>query len=185
MKPFIKKITKKLICILAAIILIAGTIPYNSRAATDMSDMTDGLNILEPVEQFVVFLCDSVMQWLQNKLVTTDKIAQDDGTYNFQYSPAIIFSGKVPAFDVNFISPAKDSIKTTEKNYNEYVENQLRNNFNDAKTKKNTNSTNFENAKKQDFVKEVSLIVKLDENNNIRIRKRLCSWWWPIKRQSL
>ena len=106
MKPFkYKNTTKKLIIILVIIAMLGGLFPVPNSAVTDPGD---GGNVLAPLENFVVYLCDKVMQWLQETFTTLDEIEQEDGSYNFQYSPAIIFSGTVPAFDINFIEPNQD-----------------------------------------------------------------------------
>jgi len=107
MKLLKNKTTKNLIIILALTAILSGLLPNYVHAALDTEN---GGGILEPIEQFVVYLCDNVMQWLQDRFISTEKIEQDNGDYkyNFQYSPAIIFSGKVPALDINFVSQKKE-----------------------------------------------------------------------------
>ena len=100
-----KKLIKNLIIILGIVTMLNGLLPNYAYAAKDTSK---GINLLEPLEQFVVFLGDNVMQWLQDIFVTTEKIDQG-GTYKYQFTPAIIFSGKVEAFDINFINPNQDT----------------------------------------------------------------------------
>ena len=102
MKTFVNKIKKNLIIILVIMTIISSLLPSYAYAATDTAN---GGRLLNPIVEFVVFLCDEVMEWLQKVFVSTDGIENGDGTYNFQYSPAIIFSGTVPALDVNFIDP--------------------------------------------------------------------------------
>ena len=104
MKPVRNKTTKNIIIILAITAILSGFLPNYSYAVTDTEN---GGGLLEPIEQFVVYLCDNVMQWLQDKFVSKESLEQENGEYeyNFQYSPAIIFSGDVPALDINFISP--------------------------------------------------------------------------------
>ena len=107
MKPLKNKKIKNLIIILAITVILSGMLPNYIYAATDTAN---GGGILEPIEQFVVYLCDEVMQWMQNMFTSKERIEQSNGeyNYNFQYSPAIIFSGDVPALDINFIDPNKD-----------------------------------------------------------------------------
>lgn len=102
MKPLKNKITKNLIIILSITAILSGVLPNYVYAETDTEE---GGGLLAPMEKFCVFVCDNVMQWLQEHLKSTEEIDQGDGTYKFQYSPGIIFSGTIPAFDINFIDP--------------------------------------------------------------------------------
>lgn len=77
--------------------------------------------LVKPISQFLCFTADSILGSLQNMLVSGDSIKQttiEDGVerihYSVKYSPAIIFSNLVPAFDVNYIdtSKAKTKLKT-------------------------------------------------------------------------
>ena len=128
MKIEIKRITKQIIYIIIVLMLCNFITPKITYAASDK----DSGVIFAPISKFITFLCDSVMQFLQDNFVTTEKIKQEDGTYIFQYSPAIIFSGTVPAFDINFIEPNPDVrntnnfdayIRNMEESYYEYVNN--------------------------------------------------------------
>ena len=109
MKPYVnKKITKNLIIIFVIVLITNSLLPNFVQAKTDTES---GGGLLAPLEQFVVFLCDKVMEWLQNTFTSLDALEVYDGVYEFKYSPAIIFSGKVPALDINFIEP---NVKDTE-----------------------------------------------------------------------
>lgn len=108
MKAFLNiKTTKKLIIVLIITVILSGFLPGFAQAKTDTEN---GGRMLEPIERFVVYICDKVMQWMQTTFVSTDDIDQGDGTYNYQFSPAVIFSGTVPAFDIDFINP-NDEVK--------------------------------------------------------------------------
>lgn len=96
-----KKTTKQIICIILALMLCNFIIPN----ATYADDTGSGGPIFNPIAKFVTYLCDSVMQFMQDSFTTTESIDKGDGTYNFQYSPGIIFSGKVAGLDINFIEP--------------------------------------------------------------------------------
>ena len=74
----------------------------------------EGGTVFDPIANLVTYICDSAMQFLQNTFISTDSINMTDGKYEFKYSPAIIFSGEVPAFDINFINPG-DNKKGTKK----------------------------------------------------------------------
>ena len=98
-----KNVTKQIIYILIILMLCNFIMPYTTYAVDD-----DGGTIFDPFAKFITFLCDNIMQFMQDKFTTTEKILQEDGTYNFQYSPAIIFSGTVQGLDVNFLKPNED-----------------------------------------------------------------------------
>lgn len=91
--------TKQIICIIFIIMLCNFIIPNVAYGAVDSG------TIFAPISKLLVYICDNLMQFMQNSFISPDSIEQDDGTYNFQYSPAVIFSGTVPAFDINFINP--------------------------------------------------------------------------------
>ena len=94
--------SKIIIAIIAIIMLCSFILPNYSYAETNTES---GGQIFDPVSKFLVFVCDNVFQFLQETFVSMDKIEQKDGEYNYQYSPAKIFSGTVPSFDINFIEP--------------------------------------------------------------------------------
>ena len=169
MKPFInKKTTKNLIIVLLIITILTGFSPKFVEAKTD----TDGGGkLFNPISEFVTFLCDSLMQWLQDSFISTESIAVGDGKYNFQYSPAIIFSGTVPAFDINFIDPEGHKI---EKNHDSYVKETVTSNLKSAIDEKDTGQKDFNTAENNYYnnvngdYRKVEIKVRLDENNNIR-----------------
>lgn len=109
------KLSKQIICIIIVLMLCNFIVPNFTYAAND----EDSGTIFAPISKFITFLCDSIMQFLQNTFTSVESINQGDGTYNFQYSPAIIFSGTVPAFDINFITP-NTNVKESN-NYGKYV----------------------------------------------------------------
>ena len=100
-----KKGSKQIIIIIVMIMICNFIVPNYSYAA----DTDGGGDLFDPVIKFVTFLCDSVMQFMQNSFTTTESIKVDRTTFNFQYSPAIIFSGTVQGLDINFITPNKDN----------------------------------------------------------------------------
>ena len=117
MKTFkCKNALKKLIVILLISVIVLSFVPSQVHADTDTAE---GGETFAPFSKFVTFLCDSIMQFLQSTLTSNQSIEVGDGTYNFQYSPAIIFSGTVPALDINFIKPNEDTRNTN--NYGEFV----------------------------------------------------------------
>ena len=130
MKPLKNKVTKNLIIIFAITVIFSGLLPNYVQAANTNS----GGGLLAPIEKFCVFICDEVMEWLQNTFTSPDSIEQPDGTYEFKYSPGIIFSGTVAAFDINFIKPGEDKdflipndelIGVDNSNLRSYIENNI------------------------------------------------------------
>ncbi len=113
MKAYInKKTIKNLIIIILIITILSALVPVSVHAKTNTEN---GGKILTPIEDFALFLGDKVMQWLQNTFMSGDDIEVEEGKWEFKYSPAIIFSGEVPAFDINFIKPNDKTISITEK----------------------------------------------------------------------
>lgn len=140
---------KKVIATLFILILLFNSlIPNNVQASQikpDSNNEEEGGTIFAPICSFITFLCDSVMQFLQNTFTSLESIERGDGTYNFQYSPAIIFSGTVPAFDINFIKPNTDVKKSS--NSGEYIKKYIASYYiqKDVKYK-----DQYENAQKRD-----------------------------------
>lgn len=115
-----KKTLYKLIVAFLIIVTLMGTVPNISYAETD----TDGGgSIFNPFLKMIASICDGVMQFMQKAFVSSENIAMGDGRYKFQYSPAVIFSGNVKSFDINFINPDTE-IKETY-NYDKYFESKL------------------------------------------------------------
>lgn len=113
---------KKIICIIIILMLCNFIIPNNIYAAQEEESGT----IFAPFSKFVTFLCDSLMQFMQKTLISQADIKGQDGVWDFKYSPAIIFSGTVPAFDINFINPnikpSNDYIDFLKKNEDKYYD---------------------------------------------------------------
>ena len=102
-----KKHNKIIITIILAIMLCNFIMPNYSIAKTD----TDGGgSTFAPMSKFLTFICDDIFQFLQETFISLSNIDQKDGTYEYRYSPAIIFSGTVPALDIDFINPNTEVI---------------------------------------------------------------------------
>lgn len=148
-------LSKKIICIMLTVLMLCNFItPSTIYAASD----EDSGPIFAPISSFITFLCDSVMQFLQNTFTSVESIKQGDGTYIFQYSPAIIFSGTVPALDINFITPNTDVELSN--SYGKYIKDNIRTYF----EAKNNDNTGYENAKKREerFVVTGSIVHQAD-----------------------
>lgn len=115
-----KKIIKNLIIIIAVTTLLSALVPLPTMAKTDTEN---GGKILTPIEDFVLFVCDKIMGWLQNTFTSSDGIEVRDNVWEFKYSPAIIFSGTVPALDINFMNP--DSTVSTGSSAETYIKNSV------------------------------------------------------------
>lgn len=96
--------------------------------ATEEEDNKDeeGGALFTPISQFILGISDGIMSTLQAafvgdenfaNIITADSIKETapghNGrkgvtTYKIKYSPAVIFSGEVPALDINFFNPLGD-----------------------------------------------------------------------------
>ena len=119
-----KNLIKQIICIIIVLMLCNFIIPNYAYAIAKNPEIQPNVNqagakngdsgvIFAPFCKFITFLCDNVMQFMQNTFTSVEDIEQEDGTYDFKYSPGIIFSGTVPAFDINFINPGTSSVATS------------------------------------------------------------------------
>lgn len=111
MKKIKQNIFKKVIPIFLVFIAIFTFILPNYVHAENGWEKLGGV-LLQPIKMLLCGIGDSVMQKLQNIFVTYETEIEQRGDYVFKYTPAVIFSGKVPGFSINFISPPPDGIKT-------------------------------------------------------------------------
>ena len=104
-----KNLIKQIICIMLILMLCNFILPnYTFAVKTEK-----GGSLMEVIAQFLCFIPDSVMNILQDMFIVHENIKVDDDTYSIKYSPGVIFSGKVPAFDINFINPGTSSVATS------------------------------------------------------------------------
>ena len=102
------KLTKQIICIITVLMLCNFIIPnYSYAVATE-----GGGKLLEHVSQFFCFIPDTVINFLQEMFITPQNIKVSAGNYKILYSPGTIFSGQIPAFDINFIKPVNKDAET-------------------------------------------------------------------------
>ena len=89
----------------------------------------EGGKLVKPIAQFLCFIPDAVINLLQNMFITPENIKVDEDSYSIKYSPGIMFSGQVPAFDVNFFHPddreIEIEVKDTEKSREELAQGQI------------------------------------------------------------
>ncbi|MCL2354557.1 MAG: hypothetical protein FWC68_01450, partial [Oscillospiraceae bacterium] len=101
-----KKWAKRIAIILIVITLFTFIMPVTSNAST-----FGAANLVRPIFQFVVFLGDLTIGWLQYTFMGVRDIRIEtplmgvSDTFIIRYSPGVIFSGDVPGLDVNFMSP--------------------------------------------------------------------------------
>lgn len=133
-----KNLIKQIICIMLILMLCNFILPnYTFAVKTEK-----GGSLMEVIAQFLCFIPDSVMNILQDMFIVHENIKVDDDTYSIKYSPGVIFSGQVPALDINFINPSTETKNGN--NYGSYVRDNIPNFF----VKRNTNDKEaYEKAK--------------------------------------
>ena len=133
-----KNLIKQIICIMLILMLCNFILPnYTFAVKTEK-----GGSLMEVIAQFLCFIPDSVMNILQDMFIVHENIKVDDDTYSIKYSPGVIFSGQVPALDINFINPSTETKNGN--NYGSYVRDNIPNFF----VKRNTNDKDaYEKAK--------------------------------------
>ena len=105
--------SKQIIIIIVMMMLCNFIVPNYSYAVSTES----GGSVLEVIAQFVCAIPDEVINYLQNMFASPSNIKMSGENYKIKYSPAIIFAGKVPAFDINFINPMEDKVVNETNNY--------------------------------------------------------------------
>ena len=98
---------KQIIGIIIVLMLCNFIIPNCSYALS-----TDGGELVKPISQLVCFVPDTVINFLQEMFITPQNIKVSAGNYKILYSPGTIFSGQIPAFDINFIKPVNKDAET-------------------------------------------------------------------------
>lgn len=111
----IKKIKKQIIYIVMFLMLCNFIMPNYSYASLENND---GGDLFVDLAQLLCFVPDVVIETLQHMFVSRQNIYDEETEeYKILYSPGTIFSGSVPAFDINFIKPntyvSKDSNNQT------------------------------------------------------------------------
>ena len=96
-----RKNVKQIISIMVVIMLCNFIVPNYSYAVSTEG----GGSLVKVIAQFVCFIPDVVIEFLQDMFVTPESIKVAEENYKIQYSPGTIFSGQIPAFDINFIDP--------------------------------------------------------------------------------
>ncbi len=124
MKKFASKDICKKITVLILIILLCNIfVPYISYGFSGAGgpimvmpssegdeEEEEDKDLFNPIVTFFCAIGDLTMILLQENIVGTD-IIHNGSEYSLKYSPGIIFSGTLPAFDINFISPMPNQEK--------------------------------------------------------------------------
>jgi len=117
MKVFLKNvIIKKILMVFITIIMVSNFIMPNYVCAVD-DETKNGGSLFTPITSLIVGISDRVIATMQEVFVgkgftlgsvadiTVNNGEAETEIYSIKYSPGIIFSGKVPAFDINFFQP--------------------------------------------------------------------------------
>ena len=100
-----KKGFKQIIIITVMIMICNFIVPNYAYAA----ETEDGGKLFVGIAQFLCFIPDVVINFLQNMFVSPQNIYNETTEeYEILYSPGTIFAGEIPAFDINFIDPMED-----------------------------------------------------------------------------
>ncbi len=112
MKGKQKKLMLKIIIIFIAILIVDIFAPFLTSNANVFAAIAEwvGKAIFESISKFLVQIGDIVISALQKIAIGSDTIINpiNNDKYIIRYSPGIIFSGGIPMFDINFISPRED-----------------------------------------------------------------------------
>lgn len=130
---------KNRIIIMLVITLLCNFVMPNCIYAEDKDESTGGV-IFKYGVPIMLMIPDLLITKLQQIFIADDsQIAVEDpkggiSYYSILYSPGVIFSGKVPGLDVNFISPMGDKDGRVEMKWYDYDYKQLEKDNDDIDT---------------------------------------------------
>lgn len=101
MNKKVKNKTNKVIIMIIIIMLFNFVMPNYSRAGIITDWVTH--KILDAFAELLLVVPDALFSALQGVFVGDASIYEDD-KYSIKFSPGTIFAGKIPAFDIDFIS---------------------------------------------------------------------------------
>lgn len=96
-------IIKKMLLSLMIVVMLG-----NFVMPTRVQAKTLGGVLAEPIFDFITWIADEVIEFLQEKIGQSGEIQGYDGKYDITYSLGNIFSNKIAMFDVNFVNPNDD-----------------------------------------------------------------------------
>lgn len=105
-------VIKKILIILMVVILINGFImPNYVWAVTELDEKSVVGKLVSGLFGLFAYVGDAGISVMQNIFLGTGDIIEK-GEYAIKFSPGLIFSGRIAAFDINFINPGQDNTVT-------------------------------------------------------------------------
>ena len=105
-------VIKKILIILMVVILINGFImPNYVWAVTELDEKSVVGKLVSGLFGLFAYVGDAGISIMQNIFLGTGDITEK-GEYAIKFSPGLIFSGRIAAFDINFINPGQDNTVT-------------------------------------------------------------------------
>ena len=108
-----KKIIKRIIIAILLVTIVNFISPTISKANIN-NEIGGGLFV--PISQFLRAAGDWIIEGLQSFFIGEETIKNGD-IYEIKYSPGVIFSGNVPALNINFFNPPTFYKDVTQKRY--------------------------------------------------------------------
>ena len=112
MNVFKNAVIKKILIILMVVILINSFImPNYVWAVTELDEKSVVGKLVSGLFGLFAYVGDAGISIMQNIFLGTGDITEK-GEYAIKFSPGLIFSGRIAAFDINFINPGQDNTVT-------------------------------------------------------------------------
>lgn len=103
---------KKILIVLMVVILINNfIIPNYVWAVTELDEKSVVGKLVSGLFGLFAYVGDAGISIMQNIFLGTGDITEK-GEYAIKFSPGLIFSGRIAAFDINFINPGQDNTVT-------------------------------------------------------------------------
>lgn len=105
-------VIKRILIILMVVILINSFImPNYVWAVTELDEKSTVGKLVSGLFGLFAYVGDAGISIMQNIFLGTGDITEQ-GEYAIKFSPGLIFSGRIAAFDINFINPGQDNTVT-------------------------------------------------------------------------
>ena len=99
--------TNKVIVMIVIVMLLNFVMPNYSNAGIVTNWAKN--KILNAFAELLLVIPDSLLEGLQGIFLDESSI-EEDGKYSIKLSPGTIFAGKIPAFDIDFISNKEEGV---------------------------------------------------------------------------
>jgi len=109
MKNTTNTVIKKLLLSIILVIMLG-----NFVMPTRVQAKITGGDLAQPVMQFVAWLGDMVVEFLQKNVGNGGDITDMDGNYAIKYTLGNIFANEIALLDVNFVSPNEYEVSNEE-----------------------------------------------------------------------